>query len=252
MCFDIEKANKPIRFIETFCKHSKGEWAGQPIKLELFQKAFIAALFGFVDKDTGLRRFREAMFYCGRKNGKSVLLSGIALYMLMADGEGGAEVYSLASKRDQAAILFDETHNMIKQNRYLAKHVRKRKSDLYFEPTMSLFKPLAKNSNTLDGLNSSCVILDELHSIQDRNLYEVMRQSQSARQQPLLITITTAGTVREAIFDDLYGYACNVIDGTFEDDTFLPILYELDDREEWTDPSAWPKANPGLGTIKKR
>lgn len=249
--FDVDKANRPIEFIETFCKHSKGELAGQFIKLELFQKAFIAALFGFVDKDTGLRRFREAMFFCGRKNGKSVLLSGIALYMLMADGEGGAEVYSLASKRDQAAILFDETHNMIKQNKHLARHVRKRKSDLYFEATMSLFKPLAKSSNTLDGLNAHCVIIDELHSIKDRNLYEVMKQSQSARQQPLLITITTAGTVREAIFDDLYEYACNVIDGTFEDDTFLPILYELDDREEWTDPSAWQKANPGLGTIKK-
>ena len=249
--FDVAKANRPIQFIETFCKHSKGEWAGQPIELELFQKAFVAALFGFVDKDTGLRRFREAMFFCGRKNGKSVLLSGLALYMLMADGEGGAEVYSLASKRDQAAILFDETHNMIKQNKDLARHVRKRKSDLYFEATMSLFKPLAKNSNTLDGLNAHCVIIDELHSIKDRNLYEVMKQSQSARRQPLLITITTAGTVREAIFDDLYSYACNVIDGTFEDDTFLPILYELDDREEWTDPSAWAKANPGLGTIKQ-
>lgn len=249
--FDIEKANKPIRFIETFCKHSKGEWAGQPIKLELFQKAFIAALFGFVDRDTGLRRFREAMFYCGRKNGKTVLMSSLALYMMMADGEGGAEVYSLASKRDQAAILFDEAHNMIKQSKHLARHVRKRKSDLYFEPTMSLFKPLAKNSNTLDGLNAHCVIIDELHSIQDRNLYDVMKQSQSARQQPLLITITTAGTVREAIFDDLYSYACQVVDGTFEDDSFLPVLYELDSRDEWTDSSAWPKANPGLGTIKK-
>jgi len=91
MCFDLEKANRPIEFIETFCRHSKGEWAGQPIKLELFQKAFIAALFGFVDKGTGLRRFREAMFYCGRKNGKTVLMSSLALYMMMADGEGGAE-----------------------------------------------------------------------------------------------------------------------------------------------------------------
>ena len=249
--FDLEKASKPIRFIETFCRHSKGEWAGRPVKLELFQKAFIAALFGFVDRDTGLRRFREAMFYCGRKNGKTVLMSSLALYMMMADGEGGAEVYSLASKRDQAAILFDEAHNMIKQSKHLARHVRKRKSDLYFEPTMSLFKPLAKNSNTLDGLNAHCVIIDELHSIQDRNLYDVMKQSQSARQQPLLITITTAGTVREAIFDDLYSYACQVVDGTFEDDSFLPVLYELDSRDEWTDPSAWPKANPGLGVIKK-
>lgn len=249
--FDVEKANKPIQFIETFCRHSKGEWAGKPVKLELFQKAYIAALFGFIDKDTGLRRFKESMFYVARKNGKSTMLAGIALYMFIADGEGGAEIYSIASKRDQAAILYEEAHNMIKQSAHLTKHVRKRKSDLYFEHTMSKFMPLAKNSNTLDGLNASLVVIDELHSIQDRNLYEVMKQSQSARQDPLLIMITTAGTTRGNIFDDMYEYACNVVDGTFQDDTFLPIMYELDEKKEWTDQEAWQKANPALGSIKK-
>ncbi|PEQ65540.1 terminase large subunit [Bacillus cereus] len=249
--FDERKANKPIEFIERFCKHSKGEWAGKPIKLELFQKAYIAALFGFIDKETGLRRYRESLFYVARKNGKTTMLAGIAAYMLIADGEGGAEVYSIASKRDQARILFDETHNMIKQSPDLSKHIKKRKSDLYFPLTMSKLMPLAKNSNTLDGLNSSMVIIDELHSILDRNLYEVMKQSQSARQQPILIMITTAGTVRENIFDDMYSYACNIVDGKFEDDRFLPILYELDDKSEWTDNNAWQKANPALGSIKK-
>ena len=248
--FDVEKANRPIEFIETFCRHSKGEWAGKPVKLELFQKAFIAALFGFVDRDTGLRRFREAFFLCGRKNGKTLVLAGLGLYMLIADGEAGAEVYSTATKYDQARILFDETHNMIKQNHHLSRHIRKRKTDLYFPLTMSRFQPLGKNSHSLDGLNAHCVIMDELHGVKDRNLYEVMKQSQSARRQPLLIVITTAGTVRESVYDDLYDYACNIVDGTFEDDTFLPILYELDEREEWTDPAAWPKANPGLGVIK--
>jgi len=249
--FDPEKASRPIEFIERFCRHSKGEWAGQPVKLELWQKAFISALFGFVDRETGLRRFREAMFYCGRKNAKTTLMSCLALYMLVGDGEAGAEVYSIATKYDQARILFDEAHNMVRQSPYLSKHVRKRKTDLYFDATMSLFRPLGKNSNTLDGLNAHCVIIDELHSIRDRNLYEVMKQSMSARRQPLLIIITTAGTVREGVFDDIYGYATQVVDGTFEDDTFLPVLYELDSRDEWTDPSAWPKANPGLGVIKK-
>lgn len=249
--FDERKANKPIEFIERFCKHSKGEWAGKPIKLELFQKAYIATLFGFIDKDTGLRRYRESLFYVARKNGKTTMLAGLAAYMLIADGEGGAEVYSIASKRDQARILFDETHNMIKQSPDLSKHIKKRKSDLYFPLTMSKLMPLAKNSNTLDGLNSSMVIIDELHSILDRNLYEVMKQSQSARQQPILIMITTAGTVRENIFDDMYSYACNVVDGKFEDDRFLPVLYELDDKKEWIEPAAWQKANPALGSIKK-
>src|SRR5699024_1818671 len=146
--FDEAKANKPIAFIERFCKHSKGQWAGKPVTLELFQKAYISALFGFVDKDTGLRRFKESMFYVARKNGKSTMLASIALYMMIADGEGGAEVYSIASKRDQAKILFDEAHNMIKQSEYLSKHIRKRKSDLYFPLTMSKFMPLARNSNT--------------------------------------------------------------------------------------------------------
>lgn len=249
--FDVDKANKPIKFIETFCRHSKGEWAGKPVKLELFQKAYIAALFGFIDKETGIRRFKESMFYVARKNGKSTMLAGIALYMFIADGEGGAEIYSIASKRDQAKILFDEAHNMIKQSAHLSKHIRKRKSDLYFGHTMSKFMPLAKNSNTLDGLNSSLVVIDELHSIQDRNLYEVMKQSQSARQDPLLVMITTAGTTRGNIFDDMYEYACNVVDGTYQDDSFLPIMYELDEKKEWTEQEAWQKANPALGSIKK-
>ncbi|NFB56750.1 terminase large subunit [Clostridium botulinum] len=249
--FDESKANKPIEFIERFCKHSKGEWAGKPVILELFQKAYISALFGFIDKETGLRRYKESMFYVARKNGKTTMLSGIAAYMMIADREGGAEVFSIATKKDQARLLFDETHNMIKQSADLSKHIKKRKSDLYFPLTMSRLQPLGKNSDTLDGLNAHCVIMDELHSIKDRNLYEVMKQSMSARREPLMIMITTAGTVRECIFDDMYEYACNVVDGTFQDDTFLPILYELDKKEEWTDPKAWPKANPGLGIIKK-
>jgi len=242
---------RPIEFVEKFCKHSKGEWAGRFVESELFQKAFISALFGFVHEDTGLRRYKEALFYVARKNGKSTLLAGIALYMLISDGEMGAEVYSAATKKDQAQIIFTETHNMIRQNPALAKHLKKRKVDLYFPLTLSKFQPLGRDSDTLDGLNANCIIMDELHGIKDRNMYEVLKQSQSARRQPILVMITTAGTLRECIFDDMYAYACNVVDGVFEDNRFLPILYELDGREEWTNPNAWQKANPALGTIKK-
>lgn len=249
--FDEAKANRPIEFIERFCKHSKGEWAGQPVRLELFQKAFISALFGFVDSETGLRKYREAFFMVARKNGKSTMLAGIALYMMLADGEAGAEIYSVATKKDQAKIIFDEVCHMVSQSPYLRKHIKKRKTDLYFSAAMSKMQALGKNSDTLDGLNSSCVIIDELHGIKDRNLYEVMKQSQSARRQPLLVMITTAGTVRECIFDDTYEYACKVVDGVINDPTFLPIIYELDAKAEWTDPAAWFKANPGLGRIKK-
>ena len=249
--FDEKKAQRPIDFIERFCRHSKGEWASQPLKLELFQKAFISALFGFIDEKTGFRKYRETLFYVARKNGKSVLLSGIALYCLIADNEPGAEVYSVASKKDQARIIFTESVNMVKQSPELIGITKKRKSDLYFPLTFSKMQPLGKNSDTLDGLNSSLVIVDELHSIRDRNLYEVMKQSQSARRQPLFVMITTAGTIRESIFDDLYKYACGVADGTIKDDRFLPIMYELDDKKEAFDPLKWEKANPGLNSIKK-
>ena len=249
--FDEKKAVRPIKFIEKFCKHSKGEWAGKSVKLELFQKAFISALFGFVDKNTGFRKYKETLFMAARKNGKSTMLAGIALYVLIADNEPGAEIYCTATKKDQARIIFDETHNMIKQIPELNKFIKKRKSDLYFPLTMSKFQPLGKNSDTLDGLNSHLVIMDELHSVKDRNCYEVMKQSQSARRQPLFIMITTAGTVRECVFDDMFSYACKIADGTFVDETFLPIIYELDCKDEWIDLNAWKKANPGLNTIKK-
>ena len=247
--FDETAAIRPIEFAETFCKQSQGE-LGADLKLELFQKAYIQALFGFLEKETGYRRFNETMFLVGRKNGKTTLLSAIALYMLIADYEGAAEIYSVATKKDQAKKCLTEAVNMVKQSPELRAVLKKRRNDLYFSATSSIFEALASDSNTLDGLNSHAVIIDELHAIKDRNLYEVMKQSMSARRQPLLVMITTAGTVRECIFDDKYDYACRIADGEVTDDHFLPILYELDNRNEWTDPSCWVKANPGLGTIK--
>lgn len=248
--FDIEKANRPIEFIERFCRHSKGKWLGQPVKLELFQKAKLQAIFGFVHKETGLRRCREVFTLEGRKNGKSTEMAGLGLFMEVGDGEGGPEVYTVATKKDQARIVFTEATNMVSQSPELRKHLRKRKTDLYFPVAFGKFEPLASESNSLDGLNSHCVIIDELHAIKDRNLYDVMKQSMSARTQPLLAMITTAGFVRECIFDDIYDYACKVLDGVIEDDRFLAFIYELDDRSEWTDFRGWEKANPGLGTIK--
>lgn len=248
--FDEDAGERPILFIETFCKQSQGT-IGAPLKLELFQKAYIQLLFGWLEKDTGYRRFRETMFLCGRKNGKSTLLSGIALYMLIADCEGAAEIYSVATKKDQAKKVLTEAVNMVKQSPELRAVVKKRRNDIYFSATSSIFEALASDSNTLDGLNSHAVIIDELHAIRDRNLYEVMKQSTSSRRQPLVVMITTAGTVRECIFDNMYELACDLADGKKKDDTFLPVLYELDNRDEWTNPQMWIKANPGLGAIKQ-
>lgn len=247
--FDIEKATRPITFIEKFCKHSKGQWAGKPVVLDLWQKAIIQTLFGFVD-EKGLRRYRECFIVVARKNGKSTLLSAIGLYMLFADHEGGAQVCCVASKKDQAKIVFEEAKNMVSQSDLLKKHIRKRKSDLYVDLTFSTFEPLASDSNTLDGLNMHCGILDEVHAWKDRNIYDVSKQSMGARQQPLLISISTAGFIRENIYDSLYELSEDILNGLKKDERFVCFIYELDSRKEWTNPKCYIKANPGLGTIK--
>jgi phage terminase large subunit-like protein len=248
--FDIDKANRPIEFIERFCKHSKGRWIGKGVTLELFQKAKMQAVYGFVHKDTGFRRAREVFTLVGRKNGKSTEKAATGLYMMVGDGEGGSEAYAIATKKDQARIVFSEAVNMVSQSPALSKHVKKRKTDIYFPVTFSKFEPLASDSNSLDGLNVHNGIMDELHAIKDRNLYDVVKQAMSAREQPLLDMITTAGFVRECIFDSIYDYACKVLDGAIEDERFMSFIYELDERSEWTDFRMWEKANPGLGTIK--
>ena len=248
--FDIDLASRPIFFVETFCKQSKGA-IGQPIKLQLFQKAAIQAIFGFVDKD-GLRRTTEVLWIMGRKNGKSVLLSALSLYMLIGDHEGGAEVDCVASKKDQAKIVFSEAKNMVSQSPDLSRYIRKRKTDMYSDFNFGVFQPLSSDSNTLDGLNPHCAVIDELHSIKDRNLYDVVKQANYARKQPILFMITTSGFNREGIYDSMYAYAEQVINGDVKDEHFLPLVYELDEQSEWTDPKAWIKANPGLGPIKDK
>lgn len=247
--FDEYKARQPIGFIEKHLKQSKGQWSGKPLKLELFQKAFIEALFGFVDEN-GLRKYRKAIFFVARKNGKSVLDSALATYMLVKDKEGGAEIYSVATKKEQAKIVWDETKKMIKKSPELNRLIRCLIGGIYFDVTDSLFRALASDSNSLDGLNSHLVIADEVHAWNDKNLLDVMYDSMSARRQPLLIETSTMGTVRQNVFDIEYDYASQVIDGVIEDETLLPIIYELDDEKEWTNEEAWYKANPALGSIK--
>ena len=250
--FDEAAGERPIQFVEEFCKQAEGK-LGEPIALMLWQKAFLQTLFGWTNKSDGSRRFREALLEVGRKNGKTCLCAALSLYMMIADGEGAAECYSVATKRDQAAKCFNYAVHMRQQSPEIRALVHKRRSDMYMPLTFSTFEPLASDSNSLDGLNSHFIVIDELHAIKDRNLYDVMKQSTSSRKQPLLLMITTAGTVRENIFDDMYDYAdkvLNELDG-YKDDTFLPILYELDSREEWTDSDMWVKANPGIGIIKK-
>ena len=247
--FDKEKAKRPIEFIEKYCKQSKGKWNGKQLKLQLFQKAMLEAAFGFVDEN-GFRKYKKVIFFVARKNGKSVLDSAIANYMLVADKEGGAEIYSVATKKEQAKIVWDEAKRMIKKSPALNKRIRCLIGGIYYDAKDSYFRALASDSNSLDGLNSHCVIADEVHAWKDKNLLDVMYDSMSAREQPLLIETSTMGTVRQNVFDIEYDYASQVIDGIIQDETLLPIIYELDDEKEWINEECWYKANPSLNVIK--
>ena len=253
--FDEKKGNKPIIFIEKYCKHSKGKWAGQPVVLELWQKAFVQALFGFVDIETRIRKYKKGALFVARKNGKSTIDSGLGNFMVSKDGEGGAEVYSVATKKDQAKGVWEEARRMIKKSPTLNKRMRCLVGGIYYDATESFFKALASDSNSLDGLNAHFVICDEVHAWKDKNLLDVMYDSMSAREQPMLLETSTMGTIRESVFDNEYEYFSEIIAGyegksNVVDETVLPVIYELDNPNEWQDEKKWYKANPGLGTIK--
>lgn len=245
--FDQSIADRHIVFMERFCRQPE---SGQPLRFELFQRAKLEAIFGFVD-DCNLRQFQEVLTIEGRKNGKTTEMAAVEIDLLANDGEGSPQVYNVATKRDQAMLGFNACHSMIKRSSDLSGILRKRVSDIYFAHNLGFIKALAANSNGLDGLNSHGVIIDELAAIKNRDLYDLMKQSMSARSQPLLFAITTNGFVRDNIFDAQYEYACGVLDGQIDDDRFAAFIYELDDPDEWLDETCWIKANPGLGTIKK-
>lgn len=254
--YNVKRANHAIEFIENYCKHSKGKWAGKPVDLELWQKAFVAAIFGFVHKVDGARKHFQIFLVVARKNGKSTLSSAICLYLQIADGEGGAEVYAVATKEQQAKIVWSEAKRMVKKSPALLKRIKPLVKELVGDFNDSSFKPVGSDSDTLDGLNVHGASLDEIHAWKNKDLYDVIVDATTSRDQPLILMITTAGTVREAVYDMIYEEAemfLNSLDDeeAWTNDRFLPIIYELDNRNEWTDETCWEKANPGLGTIKK-
>ena len=248
--FDYEIAKKHVDFIERFCKQPTGR-IGTSLELQLFQKARLQAIFGFVD-DNDLRQYNECLIVEGRKNGKTTETATIEIDMLVNDGEGSPQIYNIATQREQAMLGFNAAHKMIKQSPLLSKHVKKRASDLYFALNFGFIKALASNTNSLDGLDVHCATIDELAAIKNRDLYDLVKQAMGARQQPLLFTITTNGFVRGGIFDSQYEYAKNILEGKAENKRFLPFIYELDSIDEWDKEDCWEKANPGIDTIKSR
>ena len=254
--YSSDKADHAIEFIERYCKHSKGSMGGKPFIMELWQKALVASMFGIVDKVDGLRKYQEVVLVVGRKNGKSTLAAAVGLYLMIADGELGAEIYSVATKKDQAKIIWLEAKRMIKKSPVLLKRLKTLVAEINSDINDSIFKPLGRDSDTLDGLNVHGALFDEVHAWKDINLYDVIVDGTSSRTQPLIFVTTTAGTVRESVYDRLYQECELVINGYndpegYKNERLLPIIYELDERKEWVDETKWQKANPGLGTIKK-
>lgn len=254
--YDHTKSRHAIDFIENFCRHSKGNMGGKPFILELWQKALVSAMFGIVHKIDGTRKYQEVVLIVGRKNGKSTLAAAIGLYLMIADGELGPEIYAVATKKDQSKIIWLEAKKMIQKSPALRKRIKTLVAEINSELNDSVFRALGRDSDTLDGLNVHAALMDEIHAWKDQNLYDVIVDGTSSREQPMIFTTSTAGTVRESVFDRLYDECELTINGYSDPDGYindrlLPVIYELDDRKEWTNPKAWKKANPGLGTIKK-
>lgn len=249
--YSKEKADAAIKFISAL-KFTKGEWAGRPFILQPWQKKFIRKLFGYVNKD-GTRRYRTAYLEIPRKNGKSELAAAIALYLLFADGEPGAEIYSAAADREQASLVFNAAATMVRKSKSLSKISRIINSQkrIVFYKKNSFYRAISSEAYSKHGFNTHAVVYDELHVAPNRDLWDTLQTSMGARRQPLMLAITTAGYARNSICWEVHEYARQVRDGVIKDPSFLPVIYSADPEDDWTDEKVWAKANPNLGvTIK--
>ena len=247
--FDVQAAQHAIDFF-GFLRHSKGEWAGQTFALAPWQAFVVGSLFGWQRAD-GLRRFRTAYCAVPRKNGKSTLSAGIALYLLVADGEQGAEIYSAATTRDQARIVFDEAKRMVGSSPALKRRVQVLINNLNVEASASRFMPLSSDASSMDGLNVHGAIIDELHAHKTRHVVDVLETATGARRQPLLFEITTAGYDRHSICFEHHDYAIKLLEGVLQDDSWFAFIAAADENDDWTDPEVWRKANPSFGLSVK-
>ena len=269
LVFDVQAAERALKFFGVL-RHSKGEWAGQPLVLADWQQFITWILFGWkraphprwvVEKNgqredtSGTRRYRTAYIEVARKNGKSTWGAGIMLYLTFADekpgGEAGAECYSAATKRDQARIVHGEAVRMVKKSLALRKHgVITYKDNLHCPGRDQKFEPLGADSDTMDGLNVHAALIDELHAHKTRTVWDVLETATGSRRQPMIIAITTAGTNRQSVCWEKHEYTRQVLEGIVEDDTWFGIIYTLDEGDDWRDERVWFKSNPNLGVSK--
>lgn len=261
--FDIDEAEYVCKFIELL-PHVKGKWVGEKIKLEPWQIFIITTVFGWYSKADNSRRFRTVYIEVPRKNAKSTLTSGVSLYMLTGDNEPGAEIYSAATTRDQARIVFETARLMAKSDAGFRKRfgVAVLEHSIYETINSGKYVPLSAEGSTLDGLNIHFASIDELHAHKTRAVFDVLETATGSREQPLIWGITTAGFDRSGICYEQRNYVTSLLNATLlkhdglgypvkgnvaHDETYFGIIYTIDDSDDWTDPKCWIKANPNYG-----
>jgi len=247
----MAKVDQVVNFINELT-HTKGKWAGKKFALRGWQETFVRKLFGTLKPD-GRRQYRTALLFIARKNGKTELAAALALWMLLGDGEKGARIYSAASTRDQAALIFSVAAQMVRNDDTLRNccHVIDSQKKIIYKANDSFYQAVSSEAGTKHGIDASCIILDEVHTFgANRELFDVLRTSVGARDQPLEILLTTAGCDRDGLEYELFDYAVKIRDGILDDPSFLGELYYADDEDDWTLEATWRKANPALGDFR--
>jgi len=250
--YDNVAAQKVKKFIQKL-KHTVGQYAGQNIILQKWQyEKIIRPLYGTLNKD-GTRQYRTCLVMLPRKNGKTTLAAAIALYHLFADHEIGGQIYSAATDRDQASLVFNEAAQMVRTNPFLSarcKIIDSQKRIVNYR-TNSFYRAIPADAASAHGYNASCVIYDELHAAANRELFDVLSTSMGARSQPLLFIISTAGYDRNSILWEQYSYAKKILKKVVKDKTFLPVIYEATEKDNWENEKVWYRVNPALGTFRR-
>ncbi len=248
--FDAELAETRLDFYKL-CRHYKGDFAGKAIEPELWQCFIQGSVFGWVDKKTGKRRFKEVYEQIAKKNGKSTDAATTALYCMTVDGEPGAEVYSAATTRQQARIIFKTAQEMIRQSPSLRAMYNSLTNNINVPATSSKFEPVSSEANSLDGLDIYCALIDELHAHKTREVYDIIKGGTAARSQPIIWVVTTAGYNLNGICKERYDYAVKVLEGSTDDDTLFAYIAQIDPDDDPFDEKVWIKANPNLGVSVK-
>lgn len=247
--FEPERATHVLEFFQEWLRHSKGRFAGKPFELLPWQAEMLAELFGWLRVSDSTRRYRVAYISTAKKSGKSTLLAGIGLYLLIADGENGSEIYGAGADREQASVIYREMASMVRASPLLSQklEVIDSRRTIAFRKEASFYRVLSADAFRAEGLNIHGLLFDELHAQRDRRLWDALRYGGAARAQPLLCSITTAGYDRNSICYEQYSYAKRVLaDWTF-DPSFFPLIYEVENQDEWKVPDNWPDANPSWG-----